>query len=206
MRRALALAGVLAAAPAAAHIELDAPAPRTNDGQNKWCPCGGGGDGSRDNAGCAIEASDAERGLVSSTFAPGSTITVRWRETVGHTGRFRISFDPEGADQSDFDAHVLADVADPSGGDGNTGAGGAWELEVTLPNEECDTCTLQLAQVMNGNDEDPVPSLMGTSTYYQCANLVLGEGGGGCAASSGGALTVALSALAAARRRRRARR
>ena len=169
----------LAASPSLAHIELDSPTGRYNDGENKWCPCGGGGDGSRDNAGCSLETSDPDRGSTSTTFAPGSTVTVRWRETVGHTGRFRISFDPDGADQDDFDDHILADIADPSGGNGNIGQGNVWELDVTLPDTPCTNCTLQLVQVMNGNTADEVPSLYGTSTYFQCANLVLGDGSEG---------------------------
>ena len=205
---------LLAAAPAAAHIELDAPTPRSNDGQNKWCPCGGGGDGTRANAGCAISASDPARGPAAGTFAPGATVTVRWRETVGHTGRFRVSFDDDGADQTDFDANVLADVADPAGGDGNTGMGNQWSLDVTLPEAPCDTCTLQLAQVMNGTPDDEVPSLFGTSTYFQCTDLVIAEGGdtsgsgdgppvqgGGCAALSVEGV-VALPLVLLVRRRR----
>ena len=214
--RALALCVLVSAAPAAAHIELDAPAPRFNDGQNKWCPCGGGGDGTRANAGCAISASDAARGPAAGTFAPGATVTVRWREVVGHTGRFRVSFDDDGADQTDFDAHVLADIADPAGGDGNTGMGNQWSLDVTLPETLCDRCTLQLVQVMNGNPDDEVPSLFGTSTYYQCADLVVAEGGdtsgsgdgalregSGCDATPGAALAGTLALLAFHRRRQR---
>ncbi|MCC7070780.1 MAG: lytic polysaccharide monooxygenase [Deltaproteobacteria bacterium] len=174
-----ALALTLTSGTALAHIELDAPAPRYNDGDNKWCPCGGGGDGTRANAGCAIEASDLDRGSTSTTFAPGATVTVRWRETVGHTGRMRIAFDPDGADQADFDDNILIDLADPAGNTGNAGSGNNWEAEVTLPTTPCTNCTLQLVQVMNGNDDDPVVSVFGTSTYFQCANLVIGEGGEG---------------------------
>lgn len=208
---------ICAATPAAAHIELDAPAPRSNDGQNKWCPCGSGGDGSRDNAGCAISDRDPERGPSSGTFAPGATVTLRWRETVGHTGRFRVSFDDNGADQADFDANILADIADPAGGDGNTGTGNQWSVDVTLPDQACSTCTLQLVQVMNGNPNDEVPSLFGTSTYYQCADIEIAEGGatsgsgtpaadkGGCAAAPGALLPGALLLLAKRRRHGTAR-
>ena len=208
---------ICAATPAAAHIELDAPAPRSNDGQNKWCPCGSGGDGSRDNAGCAISDRDPERGPSSGTFAPGATVTLRWRETVGHTGRFRVSFDDNGADQADFDANILADIADPAGGDGNTGTANQWSVDVTLPDQACSTCTLQLVQVMNGNPNDEVPSLFGTSTYYQCADIEIAEGGatsgsgtpaadkGGCAAAPGALLPGALLLLAKRRRHGTAR-
>lgn len=219
-RAAPAFGLLLFALPALAHIELDAPAPRSNDGDNKWCPCGGGGDGTRANSGCAVSDSDPARGPSSGTFAPGATVTLRWRETVGHTGRFRVAFDDDGADQADFDDNVLADIADPAGGDGNTGAGNQWSIDVTLPETPCEGCTLQLVQVMNGNPDDPVPSLFGTSTYYQCADLVIAEGGatrgsgnaatdrGGCAAAPAATLAMLPALLALARRgsRRSARR
>jgi MYXO-CTERM domain-containing protein len=50
------------------------------------------------------------------------------------------------------------------------------EVEVTLPNETCDNCTLQVIQFMYG---------AGDPFYHQCADLVIAEGGG--AASDAGA-------------------
>ena len=215
---ALALVVVAAAAPAAGHIQMDFPTPRFNDGNNKWCPCGTGGDGSRANNGCARSVSDPNRGATSNAFTAGQTITLQWRETVDHSGRFRVSFDDDGADQPDFDAHILNDISDP------VGNSGAHTLDVTLPNVNCANCTLQLIQVMNGDTVDPVATPV--NSYFQCANLVLtgataggegegqagegeGEGQGGAAgcpgcAAAGGAdvLGLALLATLAGTRRR----
>ena len=83
--RSLALGLALALLPletAQAHIELLAPVPRS--ASLKSGPCGAG-------------AGDV-RGDKVTVFAPGATITVRWRETVPHPGYYRISFDPEGQD------------------------------------------------------------------------------------------------------------
>jgi len=127
-----------AAGPARAHVEMAVPTPRFTDGENKWCPCGTGGDGSRDNADCSISASDPDRGSTTNTFAPGAALTIEFAETIDHVGRFRVAFDDDGADQADFDAHVLADTADP------IFTAGPHTIDVTLPDVECDRCTLQL--------------------------------------------------------------
>lgn len=206
---------VLAAVPAIAHIELDEPQVRYSNvpsEQNKSCPCG---DTSvfagRENATCALQTSDANRdaGRVT-TYRAGETITVRWLETVGHTGRHRIAFDPDGADLADFNANILADVADPSGNAGNIGDLNHWEQQVTLPTTPCDNCTLQLIQVMNGNTTDAVLDPTGSNTYFQCADLILlpaegeGEGEGkplgdnppGCTSTASASLTGSFAVLA----------
>jgi hypothetical protein len=163
------------------HIELDAPAPRFNDGNNKWCPCGTPGDGTsgpvtRPNDGCEQSASDDVRTDIVSSFRPGATITVRFREEIGHSGRMRVAFDNDGADQADFDANILADVPDPPGSDGNIGDEQKWAIDVTLPNTPCTNCTLQLIQVMGTDPDVPVTNVFGTDTYFQCASLVIAEG------------------------------
>jgi hypothetical protein len=226
MRLALIVA-IAWTAGAHAHISMDVPTPRFDDGQNKWCPCGTAGDGTsgpgnRPNNGCEESAVDDARGETQTSFQPGQKIAVQWRETIGHSGRMRIAFDPDGADQNVFDAHILADVADPDGNEGNMDDGDRWCIEVTLPDEPCDNCTLQLVQVMNGDVDSPVTDVFGTDTYYQCADLVLaasadtdggacvkgpgnGLGGCGCGAVDGSlpAFAIALLAIARARGRRR---
>lgn len=175
---------LLASAPALAHIQLDAPTVRYSNALgevNKSCPCGGGdGDATCTNG----TTSDANRDDARvTTLAPGSTITMRWRETIGHVGRFRVAFDDDGADLADFNAQILADISDPSDGEGDR------SVEVTLPSIECESCTLQLIQDMNGNADDPVPDPTGDATYFQCADMALREGAptelepAGCAAA-----------------------
>jgi hypothetical protein len=159
---------------ALAHTALEEPPPRyPSDGNsnNKACPCGVG----QSNRLCNVEndRSDPDRNDArASTFAAGETITVVFYETIGHAGRYRVAFDPDGADMDDFNDHILLDVPDPSGSAGNAG-GTRWEFEVTLPNTPCDNCTLQLVQMMDGDTVNPVPDPIGRSSYYQCADLVL---------------------------------
>lgn len=167
----------LLVASALAHTALEYPPPRyPSDGStaNKACPCGVGQSNRLCNV--ASDRSDPDRNDArASTFEPGETITVVYHETIGHAGRIRIAFDDDGADMADFNEHILLDVEDPPGAEGNVGQGSRWELEVTLPDTPCDNCTLQLVQMMDGNTDDPVPDPIGRSSYYQCADLVLGK-------------------------------
>ena len=160
------------ATAAAAHIQLDAPTVRYSNAAgevNKSCPCGGGDGDQR----CANEptSDDGRDEGRATTLAPGSTIVVRWRETIGHSGRFRVAFDDDGADLADFNANILADISDPSDGSGPR------SVEVTLPDLECERCALQLIQDMNGIIDTPVADPTGDPTYFQCADLVLKQGG-----------------------------
>jgi MYXO-CTERM domain-containing protein len=116
-------------------------------------------------------AADAPRGETVATFAPGETITVRWRETINHPAHYRIAFDADGdddfADPLDFmdfsgNPTVLLDaIADRDGGE--------YSAEVTLPELTCDRCTLQVVQVMY----DKPPYGDGNDLYYQCADIAL---------------------------------
>lgn len=175
-------AGFGFAADAAAHIRLSDPLARYeitgSDTGIKGCPCGLATGGGNSNRTCNVEmdgsdpARDDDR---ASTFPAGSTITLKFEEYVGHAGRYRVAFDPDGADFDDFNANVIHDETDPSGSDGNIGDGTKWEIEVTLPDTPCDNCTLQLLQVMAGGTENPVDSskLATLSTYYACIDLTL---------------------------------
>lgn len=170
---------------------------------------------------------------------PGTTITVVWDETIDHPGHYRIAFDDQGDDgfqdppclaNCDTTAMVIGtaptDYSDPTVlADGIADQnGGRYSYTVTLPNIECDQCTLQLIQVMT--DRPPYAS-GGNDIYYQCADLVLIAGGvlpdagtspptgGGCScraapgstpparAPIGAALVIGLAALLVYRRRKR---
>jgi MYXO-CTERM domain-containing protein len=150
---------------AQAHEALVEPVSRyDSDGfsANKACPCGLG----PNNQLCSeATTSDPNRSTRINEYDAGETITVSLHEVVGHSGRWRIAFDPDGAD--------MLDEADPAGSVGNTGKGDLWEWQITLPSEPCDNCTLQVLQIMNGNTVDPVADPTGQSTYYQCADLLL---------------------------------
>lgn len=151
------------AAPARAHIDLDFPTERkTNSGGQKTGPCG-------DGAGT--------RSANVTTYAPGSTITVKWRETIQHPGHFRIWFDQDGVDDftcptsaTDYITNnplVLDNIAD-----------GTTQVQFTLPNVECDNCTLQLVQVMTdkGGNGFGCTGAGGDDLYFRCADLELKAG------------------------------
>jgi len=75
-------------------------------------------------------------------------------------------------------------------------AGAKYTWAVTLPNVECDNCTLQVIQVMEDNqfhgDYDPTPNVGVEDIYHQCIDLVLtrgatpGDGGAGGGGGGGG--------------------
>jgi hypothetical protein len=169
-----AVAAMLVAGSASAHISMTSPPPRSI-GQLKNAPCG--------------PTTDV-RGSQTTCFAPGATVQVSWVETVDHPGHYRIMFDDDGTDAfvdpTSFDdtcspsaTCLVDDIADKSGG--------AYTQEITLPMTECDTCTLQLVQVMT----DKAPYGDGNDLYYQCADIVIK---GDC----GGATTATTSATQAA--------
>lgn len=184
--RALAPAFVLATVwplEAAAHVRLEYPTPRYpaptgfdlgND--LKDAPCGVAGDS---------RTTDPER---ISTFQAGETITVRFRETIGHPGHYRIAFDDDGQDDL-VDPAGYDDIVDPpvlpilldniEDKDGT----GTYEVEITLPNTPCDNCTLQLIQVMT---DKPPYEIGDDDVYHQCADIVLTGPGSGGSGNAGG--------------------
>ena len=149
---------VLLAGSARAHLSLTSPPPRTD--LLKQGPCGAG-------------PADP-RGPTVATFKPGEKIVVTWNEFVDHPGHFRIALDPDGQD----DFFEPASFDDVSGGPGVIvdgifdKNGGDYSLEIELPNIECDSCVLQVIQVMT----DKKPYGDGNDLYYQCADIaIVGE-------------------------------
>ncbi len=160
------------AAPAAAHIQLMYPPQRTTAQKDGPCGAPAGMDGST-------------RGATATTLEPGSKVTVMWDETIDHPGHFRISFDADGEDDfveplafDDFytgPSVIADDIAD-------TPQGGVSGFEITLPDIECDNCTLQVIQVMTDRAQYNSNAL-----YYQCADVVLARGAGGAGDPGDGA-------------------
>jgi hypothetical protein len=161
----------LVAPSAGAHIELIDPPPRYvladgSDNGIKSCPCGLGGSNRVCNV--AADGSDPDRSERVSRFEAGSTITIRFQEFVNHAGRFRVAFDPDGADLADFNSNILEDVQDPS-----NASGMMWEIPITLPNMTCDNCTLQLVQAMEVDQNTEIADPAPISSYYACADIQL---------------------------------
>jgi len=173
-QRALALASMLGgaplvAAPAHAHINMLEPAPRAPgrpDTQLSRGPCG--------------QRANARREDGVRVFRPGQSIELEWEVYVQHVSYFRIAFDADGDDSFSARPSMPRDPAadDPTllpAGDGElildyiqdrTGDIDRVERRVTLPDVECERCTLQLIQFTYG-----LP--IADATYHQCVDLVL---------------------------------
>jgi hypothetical protein len=166
------------ASSASGHVRFVSPTPRypTPMMENmdiKTGPCGRANDSRTTDMSRVTE------------FEPGETIMVEFSETIDHPGFFRISFDDDGQDAfvaptmrsqiqtaPPFTPPVLLDNITDKGG-------GTYMVSVTLPNVECENCTLQLIQVMvqpNVMMWDPSPD---QDIYYTCADIVLRRTGGG---------------------------
>jgi Lytic polysaccharide mono-oxygenase, cellulose-degrading len=173
------IAAALALLPGAAlaHVQLESPLQR--EAAQKQGPCGSSGSGRSDNV-C--------------TYRPGATITVTWDETIEHPGHFRISFDQDGDDDfvvptgyddvGPYQGVLVDDIADRDVRGGDPG----YSQEIQLPDVECDSCTLQLIQVMT----DKPPYGNGDDIYYQCADIVLSasapaDPAAACSTGGGGA-------------------
>jgi hypothetical protein len=210
VRSGVAAALVLSASAASAHIDLLSPLPRYpvnrtagGDG-SKSCPCGDG-DSNRVCSVPAADSHDPNRSERVTTLEAGSMLTVRFDEYINHTGRFRIAFDPDGADLADFNlpANVLLDEPDTLGAQEYT-------FTVQVPNTPCDNCTLQVIQDMNAAKAtapatgDPAPD----ATYYTCADIRIvpagtlpttgGAGAGGSASGGTGGASATGAAAGAA--------
>lgn len=159
----IALLAAALASPATAHLDLQYPASRYGHAVLKEGPCGVAG---------------GERSATVTRLEPGAAIEVVWDEYIDHPGHFRIAFDQDGDD--DFvdpacldDCHTRAPQIERYSNhtvllDGipDTPEGGQGSAVVTLPDVECDRCTLQVVQVMYDKPPYIVP---GNDLYYQCA-------------------------------------
>ncbi|MGE0868368.1 MAG: SCE4755 family polysaccharide monooxygenase-like protein [Kofleriaceae bacterium] len=208
---------VLMATPAVAHIHLTSPLARTDSST-----------GDQKSEHCGVTGQTRNPARVT-TFRPGETITVTWLETINHPGHFRIAF------QADGDVFGIPAAGDgPPAGfpsvdqTGMTDAAGAIILkdfvpdgtlsaQVTLPDIECENCTLQFIQVMTDKPPYTVDEAS-DDIYFNCADIRLsstaptvdagamsgggGETTGGCASSYPGGIG-GLLGLALVRRRRR---
>jgi len=158
-----------------------------------------------------------ERSEHLNVFRPGATIEVVIRETINHPSHYRISFNPDG--QAFRDPVAVDDV---ESGDPNVLLDGIGDEEeaiqtvlVTLPDVECENCTLQLIQVMydkQGNGFAGRQSEEGGNDdlYYACADMALRRDAAAVDANDrsaparpGGLLALAVAGLAGVSARRR---
>jgi hypothetical protein len=187
----LCLATCLSASVAHAHISLEMAGDymsRAGDGDDelKDAPCGKAG---------------AARGSNVYTFEPGQTITINLSEFIPHPGYFRIAFDNDGDDgfmepqsimpenrpcmmdetrcgKTDFcnSPTVLLDNIEPHwDSDAFTDPAIDRSWQVKLPDVECETCTLQIIQVMTDPPGHGPYDLM-SDIYHQCIDVTLKRG------------------------------
>lgn len=168
-----------------AHITLTDPPARHPAAELKDGPCGTGPGDSRTTDPTKI-----------TEYTAGATIIVSFTETIQHESHYRIMLsstgdtgfvDPTGYEDTSLSPGELLD-GEMDLEPGGFGVEEEWALEVTLPNEPCAECTLQLIQVMH--DKPPFES-GGDDIYYQCADIVIvagpDTGSGGAASGTGGA-------------------
>jgi len=194
LSNAAALGALLTSSSAFAHIDLIDPPARAHgtaangdtavdvNTDQKADPCGQLVNGRTDRV---------------TTYAPGETITVRVAEETNHDSYIRVAIDLDGDDdfvlrqpvapatQIPPETQEVAQAAEEALDtehllsvfrESNTTNGAVLEIPVTLPDETCESCTLQVIQLMYDT---------GQIYYHQCADIVIAEGGGSSAPDAG---------------------
>ncbi len=161
-------------APAAvnAHISLDVPKARSTPNL-KTAPCG---------------ASSPGTPQVIEGWTAGARVVVEYTETIDHPSHYRLALSREGdsafvdpaslMDKATDGIELLDGIEDLDQGNNRKGT-----IEVVLPDEPCESCVLQLMQIMYDKPSAPF--------YYQCADIAIGPaevgtGSGGGENGSGG--------------------
>jgi hypothetical protein len=161
---------------AEAHILMMNPSPVTTDDNAKSGPCGcyfgaGPEDPNEDGTALACPA-----GYKTTSLVAGSQVQVAWKETVNHTGKFRVAVSTKPINlvtRAELDGSVLYD-----GNDTNGVNGGLVSTTITVPDTPCTNCVLQLRQFMEGAAKP---------YYYTCAAIDITIPGGSSSSSSGSA-------------------
>lgn len=149
------LTAVLFAQPVSGHTRIKPGStltPRSASSGEKTGPCG-----------ATTPTIDVSK---RTSLTPGQKFTVFWEETIQHPGYFRIAFSPDG--QTGFDQNVLLNnIADNQNGLVNyidPATYHQFSATITIPSKLCETCSLQVIQVMTENPAMP-------SNYYSCADI-----------------------------------
>jgi len=159
---------------AGAHSLLMNPPPVTNDDNAKSGPCGcyfgaGPEDPTEDTTAAACPAD-----YKTTSLDAGTKLQVTWKETVNHTGKFRVALSTKPinlATHADLDAAVLYEADDT-----NTVSGGLVSTTITVPDTPCTNCVIQLRQFMAGATKP---------YYYSCAAINIASASGSSSSSSG---------------------
>ncbi|HEY2901179.1 MAG TPA: SCE4755 family polysaccharide monooxygenase-like protein, partial [Polyangia bacterium] len=156
-----------AAAPAAAHTRMDMPPARDMmDGYKPTrtpgfvLPCG-----------VVRKAAPAQP---ITTFPAGSTIGMKWTETIYHPGCFIVDFAPNDTGPSTVFQRLQIGPHNPGT------QPSAYQVQLKLPSSACTNCILRVRQYMVGSNPCPPANLTDTddNLYYSCANVVLSASNG----------------------------
>lgn len=156
---------VFAPAAAWAHIQLTSPQPRYVQDNNglKTAPCGSG----------------TRTGAITK-LSPGQALTVTWKESVSHAGHYRIALvanDSELVEPKDLSIPSTPPSWDLADGIPDKTGTQTYSQAVRIPQTECQTCVLQLIQVMSaGTDGTNTGSFSGV--YHACADVSISAGTG----------------------------
>jgi hypothetical protein len=127
-----------------AHTRLKAGGllvPRSNDAGIKVGPCGG-----------------LTRLSTPASLVAGETITVQWEETVQHPGHFEFYFSKANDENFELLKMIPDDQDDPAT------LPHQYSTTLKVPGVACESCTIQLIQVMTENPSSPRP-------YFSCADI-----------------------------------
>ena len=123
-----------------AHSRLLSPTPRSTNPGIKAGPCGG-----------------FPRGATPAVWTVGTTVTIRWEETIQHPGKYLFAISP--ANDTGF-----VQVASVPDNQNNNTLPHPFKTSLTIPNTPCEACTLQMIQSMEEDPNNP-------SFYFSCADI-----------------------------------
>lgn len=191
------LASAVLSTPVHAHFKLLSPTSWLNEDDlgapQKGAPCGPGG---------MDDMPETPFSMAVTTVKGGETIMVEFEETIHHPGWFRISLAQDPSEFADLDfsgpgcSYDLSTV--PTGPHDNVlmdgigmnedvaGSNRKFAEMVTIPDEPCEKCTLQVIQVMADTLHNPPGCI-----YYHCAELKIVAAGDGAMESDGTAMAEA---------------
>ena len=171
------------ASTAHAHARLKSPAPRDSGSSYKDPPQNNVGTGQP----CGNNTRTASQ--PSTTLTPGVAATVTWEETVNHPGCFVVDFSASG-DTNFTVLGVKSHMNPPAPASPTTASPRPWSVGITVPTTPCTACTIRVRQLMLTADVPdsgcPPATIPAASTYYSCANVVIGGSGGTGGAGAGG--------------------
>jgi MYXO-CTERM domain-containing protein len=166
-------------------------------GPQKGSPCGPGN--TRPFIGDDVQPTPVSGAVT--TYQAGQTVNVQWNETVYHPGYFRIALAHKkpsdvtmddlpnppltDSDECDYDKSAVPTTAhDNVLADGLfmvddiAGMNRSLNQDVTLPDQPCDDCTLQVVQVMEKHGAS-------SCFYFHCAEIKIVPAASGAAGAAG---------------------